>query len=194
MTRMSTQTGTRVFATTLSGVLAIGLAAATAALAPGQAHGTFTFTGSMHFGRVYHTATLLQNGQVLVAGGLSLGPEDFPLASAELYNPSTGTWTEAGSMLTPRYDHTATLLADGQVLVTGGCCLLDSAELYNPSTGQWSTTGSMTVTRASHSAMLLQDGEVLVAGATQAATVTHFQPAPPSSMTLPRAPLPRPAA
>jgi len=164
MTRMNTQTVTRVFTTTLSGVLAVALTAATAAPAFGQARGTFRLTGSVHTGRVYHAATLLQNGQVLAAGGLSLGPEDFVLSSAELYNPSTGTWTETGSVSQPRFDHTATLLADGQVLVTGGCCLLDSAELYNPSTAQWSTSGSMTVTRASHGAVLLQDGAVLVAG------------------------------
>jgi hypothetical protein len=164
MSLMNAQKLARIFTIALSGLLTVGIAAATAAPAFGRAHGTFTNTGSMHTGRVYHTATLLKNGQVLVAGGLSLGLEDFVLSSAELYNPSTGTWTETGSMTQPREFHTATLLANGEVLVTGGCCPSDTAELYNPSTGQWRTTGSMTVARDMHSAVLLHDGEVLVAG------------------------------
>jgi hypothetical protein len=173
MTRMNTQKIARICTITLSGVLAVGLAAATAAPAFGQAHGTFTFTGSMHQSRQRHTATLLANGQVLVAGGINVFGNS--LSSAELYNPSTGMWTVTGSMSTPRNNHTATLLSNGQVLVTGGenvhisgnrevGVILDSAELYNPSTGKWTTTGSMTVARAWHGAALLQDGEVLVAG------------------------------
>ena len=121
MTRMNTQKVARILTIGLSGVLAVGLALGPPPLVLGRAHGTFTFTGSMHTGRVYHTATLLQNGQVLVAGGLSLGVEDFGLSSAELCNHATGQWTLTGSMSTPRYSHTATLLANVEVLVTGGC-------------------------------------------------------------------------
>jgi hypothetical protein len=145
-------------------VLAVALAATTAAPAFGQAHGTFAFTGSMHTARAFHTATLLKNGQVLVAGGA--GASGAVLSNAELYDPATGKWTVTGSMSTPRYDHTATLLRDGKVLVAGGfnSVFLDSAELYNPSTGKWSTTGSMTVARELQGAALLEDGEVLVAG------------------------------
>ena len=128
------------------------------------ATGTWTITGSMNFARVYHTATLLPNGQVLVAGGFSPGS----LASAELYNPATGTWTITGSMNTARYSHTAALLSNGQVLVAGGCCTgglqIASAELYNPATGTWTTTGSMSTGRADHTATLLPNGKVLVAG------------------------------
>src|SRR6266550_877961 len=75
------------------------------------ATGTWTFTGSLNYARVLHTATLLLNGNVLVAGG-SPG-----LTTAELYDPVTGTWTVTGSLNTGRYSHTATLLADGTVLV-----------------------------------------------------------------------------
>lgn len=161
-------------------MLAIGLALATPAPALGQAHGTFAFTGSMHSARAFHTATLLNDGQVLVAGGLCANAagdcgSGTVLTSAELYNPSTGRWTATGSMSTPRYNHTATLLANGQVLVMGGvnadggsgsALSLASAELYNPSTGTWSPTGSMTVALVGPAATLLQSGEVLVAGGT----------------------------
>jgi N-acetylneuraminic acid mutarotase len=95
--------------------------------------GKWTTTGSMNVARGAQTATLLSNGQVLVAGGANY---DYnPLASAELYTPSTGTWTTTGSLNVGRYLHTATLLQNGQVLVVGGnssdpsgCTA--SAELY----------------------------------------------------------------
>jgi hypothetical protein len=153
-------------------MLAVGLALASQAPALGQAHGTFAFTGSMQTTRAFHTATPLANGQVLVTGGVceraQCGANVAVLASAELYNPSTGIWTVTGSMSIPRLSHTATLLKNGKVLVTGGdnynSGSLDSAELYNPSTGTWSTTGSMTIARYEHGAVLLQNGEVLVTG------------------------------
>jgi hypothetical protein len=150
-------------------LLAVGLAMASAAPALGGAHGTWTTTGSMNTLREYNTTTLLQNGQVLVAGGVCFARncKGGLLNTAELYNPSTGKWTFTGSMTTFRAAHTATLLANGEVLVCGGFTgtgILDSAELYNPSTGTWRATGNMTVARTAHSAVLLQNGEVLVAG------------------------------
>src|SRR5262249_10298285 len=80
---------------------------------------------------------------------------------------ASGNWSNTGSMNVARYEHTATILANGQVLVSGGAndtAILSSAELYNPSTGKWTFTGSMTVPRYGHDAVLLQDGRVLVAG------------------------------
>jgi hypothetical protein len=103
--------------------------------------GTWTLTGSMHDARAYHTATRLPNGQVLVAGGSFGCGGPCELASAELYDPRTGTWTRAGQMLTCRWSPTATLLPTGAVLVTGGDGLLPpplalaSAELYHPRAG-----------------------------------------------------------
>jgi WD40 repeat protein len=132
--------------------------------------GKWTLTGSMTAGRTSLTATLLQNGQVLVAGG-----SDYQIrcyATAELYDPSTGTWMLTGSMTQPRCLHSATLLSDGEVLVSGGVnsiydtatATVTGAEIYNPATGAWTATGSLHVSRADAATLLLSDGEVLTAG------------------------------
>lgn len=115
-------------------------------------------------GRTRHTATLLEDGRVLMAGGwggLKL------LASAVLYDPRTGKLTATGSMTTPRVETSATLLPDGKVLVAGGfngTGWLRSAELYDPQTGKFSRTGQMTEARAYHVATLLPSGLVLLVG------------------------------
>ncbi len=102
---------------------------------------------------------------MLVAGGRDSGKVE--LASAELYDPATGTWSATGSLNTARYDHTATLLSNGKVLVAGGNPdELDSAELYDPATGTWSATDSLNDGRADHVETLLPNGMVLVAGGT----------------------------
>jgi Kelch motif len=153
----------------LAAVSAIGLVASASAPALAQASGTWAVTGSMKTAREGQTATLLSNGQVLVAGGID---GSATLASAELYNPATGKWSATGSMHTARAGQTATLLPDGQVLVAGGFnepvpgafSYLSGAELYNPATGTWTVTGSMTTPRIGHTATLLPDGQVLVAG------------------------------
>ena len=138
------------------------------------ATGTWTATGAMTIPRQYHTATLLPDGQVLVAGGTSdvytgSEPDRYnSLSSAELYDPATGIWTETGPMTTARYEDTSTLLPNGQVLVAGGfdsSGILSSAELYNPSVGTWmATTNAMINAHELHSATLVPNGKVLIAG------------------------------
>ena len=83
-------------------------------------NGTFTATGDLTTQRMYHSATLLTNGKVLLAGGWATLSGHPVWASAELYDPSTGTFSAGGGMTTPRFDHTATLLPDGKVLIAGG--------------------------------------------------------------------------
>jgi hypothetical protein len=135
------------------------------------ATGTFTATGSMSAARQEHTATLLRDGRVLIAGGNDTGAS--AVASAELYDPKTGTFSPTGSMTAARSGDTATLLADGRVLLTGGQPegmnngngpFLVTAEIYDPKTGRFSATGSMTKARAWHTASLLADGRVLITG------------------------------
>ena len=146
---------------------AVAMPTASAAWTPSQAPGTFASTGSMTTGREDHSATLLKDGRVLIAGGLGNGDLAL-LASAELYNPTTGRFTATGSMTTARAYQTATLLADGRVLVAGGADstgqYIASAELYDPTAGTFSPTGTMTMFRADHTATLLPDGQVLIAG------------------------------
>ena len=129
----------------------------------------FATTGSMTTARVTQTATLLSDGRVLIAGGMD-GTSTI-LASAELYDPKTGTFSPTGSMITARGFQTATLLSDGRVLIAGGATagisvgkILASAELYDPKTGTFSPTGSMITARGGQTATLLSDGRVLIAG------------------------------
>jgi hypothetical protein len=130
----------------------------------------WTGTGSMTNARYFHTATLLPNGRVLVAGGVGT---NGPLSSAELYDPASG-WAGTGSMTNARTYHTATLLPNGLVLVAGGFgngSVLSSAELYNPASGTWTNTGSLNYARTEHTATLLPNGLVLVAGGNNASGV-----------------------
>jgi sugar lactone lactonase YvrE len=137
------------------------------------AKGTFGATqGALNTARVFHTATLLGNGQVLIAGG---GSSSNPLSIGELYNPTTGFFMETGSLNTARQSHTATLLNDGTVLITGGSDNnnnpLSSAEIYDPNTGAFTAISSMNAARTNHTATLLNNGEVLIVGGTNSNSV-----------------------
>jgi len=131
--------------------------------------GMFVATRTMSNPRCDHTATLLPNGEVLVAGGSD--DSGNPLSSAELYDPGTGTFTLLSSMATPRARHTATLLGTGKVLLAGGNAgtgssftVFNTAELFDPGTSIFTTTGNMTAARGEHTATVLQDGRVLLTG------------------------------
>ncbi len=129
---------------------------------------SWTYTGNVSTARAGHTATLLQNGKVLIAGGAT---SSNVANSAELYDPTTGAWSVTGGLNVPRYLFTATLLRNGKVLVAGGfqsfgvgSSPTNTSELYDPATGTWSETGNLNGTRAWHAATLLRDGGVLIAG------------------------------
>jgi hypothetical protein len=140
------------------------------------AAGTFTVTGSMKTSRELFTATLLDNGEVLAAGGQNSNLA-FPfLSSAELYNPSTGKWTSTGSLNAGRYNHTATLLNNGQVLIVGGGVHLASTELYNPATGEFSLAANLNTGRTDHSAVLLGNGDAMVVGGYDGSWGQHWVP------------------
>ena len=147
--------------------------------------GEWLTTGALTTARSVHTATLLANGKVLVAGGRT-GLIGASLASSELYDPKTETWSStAGSLAESRFGHSATLLDGpecqiaappvhcGKVLVAGGFTgetttnaqpVLTSAELFDPTTGTWAAAGALSTRRSLHAASLLADGRVLVAG------------------------------
>jgi Kelch motif/Galactose oxidase, central domain len=134
------------------------------------ATGRWTAIGNPITARVLHTATLLDNGKVLVAGGVRIEPFDHygdGVEKAELYDPATGQWSATGNQSTPRVLQTATLLPNGRVLAAGGYSdynTVSSAELYDPVTASWSVTGSLNAVHSEHTATLLASGKVLVAG------------------------------
>ncbi len=131
----------------------------------------FSATGAMTSAREAFTATLLSNGQVLIAGGADATGK--PSASAELYNPKTGKFAKTGAMTDARTGQTATLMSDGRVLIVGGydmSGLTASAEIYYPATGKFVVAGSLSEASAGASAGLLPDGTVMIVGGYGAGT------------------------
>jgi Galactose oxidase, central domain len=159
--------------------------------------GTFQATGNMIVQRVRNTATSLDDGRVLITGGIdTFGGGGAAVASVELYDPATGTFLPTGGMHTDRADHTATLLADGSVLIAGGwnghrADAADDppwdplfAELYKPPSTIFNATDSMSTTRIGHAAIQLQNGRVLVLGGIPAIQNIHEQPPSPAYAEL----------
>jgi hypothetical protein len=138
-----------------------------------DAQSLFRPVGSMNAVRYFHTATLLGNGKVLIAGGVAQVTGGFASTnSAELYDPATGTFTPISSMTSPRDSHTATLLPTGKVLIAGGLLtavngnktFLNSAELFDPATASFTAVAAMSSPRQLHTATVLGNGKVLIAG------------------------------
>ena len=152
----------------------------------GGTSGTWSTIDPLATPRMNHAATLLNNGNVLITGGVGGGT--YP-TSVEIYDPTdgvNGSWSDAAPMGAGREGHTATLLRDGRVLVAGGTdqsswSMEDTVELYDPVTDSWSYTGSMETLRVNHTATLLPNGKVLVAGGRDAhgslASAELFDPA-----------------
>jgi hypothetical protein len=142
-------------------IIGLGLAMSAACGTETSLKPEFTPTASMTAARMEHTATLLRDGTVLIAGGKDL-------ASAELFDPTAATFTSTAAMATPRSGHTATRLPSGSVLIAGGSSSstvnLASAELFGPGTATFTATGDMTTARSLHTATLLSNGMVLIAG------------------------------
>src|SRR5262249_10593232 len=135
----------------------------TAELYDPESQGFQVIDAAMTRRRQFHTATLLPDGNVLLAGGTD---GSTPLANAELYDPTTKTFRATGTMTVARSRHTATLLRNGKVLIAGGESpgITNTAELYDYRTGRFAATGTMASARSRHAATLLRSGEVLVIG------------------------------
>jgi hypothetical protein len=123
----------------------------------------------METGRWLHTATLLDDGRVLILGGRS--PQDSVYRSAEIYDPEAGVFRDAGVMREGRQQQTATLLPDGRVLIAGGLWsdgrdyrVLSSAEMYDPASATFAAIGPIGTPRQEHVATRLADGRVLIVG------------------------------
>ncbi|WP_444547804.1 kelch repeat-containing protein [Stigmatella ashevillensis] len=181
------QTGVTVTATVTN---AHGLAASQAFSVSGLTACTineWTAAGSMATARLLkHGATLLSSGKVLITGGYADGNGHIPFASAEVYDPASGTWSAAASMAAPRGEHTATLLPNGKVLVAGGFIWpnsIDAAEVYDPASGTWNAAASMAAPRSVHTATLLPNGKVLVSGGWTRSAVASAEVYDPASGT-----------
>jgi N-acetylneuraminic acid mutarotase len=145
------------------------------------ASNTWTAVGSMSDSRTQHTGTLLQDGRVLIVGGLTMtsGGSVNRLASAELYDPVTNTWSTTGSMSVGRSGHATVLLPDGRVLTAGGIGL-NSTEIWDPATGAWSAGPAMVEDRSYFAIVALKSGAVFALGGQRGDTLSNtgetFQP------------------
>ncbi|MFC1727590.1 kelch repeat-containing protein [Patescibacteria group bacterium] len=139
--------------------------------------GTWAYTtGSLSSDKSDFTLTLLNSGEVLLVGGRNWDGAYTTLSTTELYDPVAKTWALTNNLSQIRYSHTATLLNNGKVLVTGGYTgsnNVSSCEIYDPSTSLWTATGNMGTKRDDHTATLLNDGRVLVAAGHDSTTLSY---------------------
>ncbi len=149
----------------------------------------FSLSAQLNTNRLQHTATLLNNGLVLIAGGSQPDANGVEFASAELYDPATGTIGFTGSMNVARKEHTATLLNDGKVLMIGGRNtaqgILADAEINDPATGVFTLVGALNDSRVWHTATLLPDsGEVIIFGGVGESWILNIEKYDPLSQTF----------
>ena len=187
MHRLGTFTARKLFAALLcsAGVsLAMLGLAAPAAIPPLPSGGSFAAVGSMTSARFFHTATVLGNGKILIAGG---NAPTGPTNTAELFDPATGRFISLPqTMISARANHTATLLPNGKVFIAGGATSTGptaAVEIFDPSTGSFTALSPTTMTsaRSGHTATLLANGKVLLAGGLNSTAFTNtaelFDPA-----------------
>jgi uncharacterized protein YjdB len=155
--------------------------------------GTFSSTGSLNTPRASASATLLNTGAVLIAGGSTCASPGCPSNSAELYNPTAGTFTPTSSLNVSRFNQSTTLLTNGQVLIAGGydtcsttCASDGTAELYDPTAATFTTTQALTTQRSGQTATLLPSGDVvLIGGIGTSATLASMDTYAPACLTPP---------
>ncbi len=134
---------------------------------PDLSVGAFSVAGSMRFPRRDYAAVKLNDGRIFISGGIDIAGNLGFLNQCEIYDPATDTFTAtANSMSVSRHRHSAVLLNDGRVLITGTDNFSDGnkAEIFDPSTGAFTTTGNMNDERFRHTSVLMADGRVLIMG------------------------------
>lgn len=152
--------------------------------------GTWSAAGVLTDRHVGHTAVVLPSGKVLVAGGTRAVYQGMRIgiASTELYDPDTLTWSSSGAMSDPRIWHTSSLLPSGDVLTAGGIPRSDwmpgpssAVEVFGAGAGAWSAAPSMAHGRIRHTATSLPSGKVLVVGGYSQDSAELYDPGTPET-------------
>src|SRR5262249_12022193 len=161
-------TMTRILSS-LTALLSIFLTSAHSPSSAGRLTNLLSSTGSMQHPRASHTASLLPDGTVLIAGGFAgSGTESRPYISTELFDPASGTFHGGPDMTVARFGHAAVVLQDKKVLLVGGWSgssgVTNTAEIYDPATHRFARAGNMAIARGESTATLLPTGRVLVTG------------------------------
>lgn len=180
----------------IGGPPSVPAAGVTSAEVYDPATGAWTAVAPLSQARFSHSASLLPDGTVLVAGGSAprSATSNQALCGTEIFDPKTGAWTPAPPMNDARFGHPAVTLKDGRVLVPGGVVTVGSGkygplgfcEIYDPAAKTWTPTGSLGSARKSHQAVLLVDGGVLVCGGDIPAMTIGWQFSPYSQTSFER--------